>query len=37
VECIAQYLAEQIKQEHPNSSFKVKAYEGVKKGAIAES
>lgn len=37
VECIAQYLAEQIKQEHPNSNFKVKAYEGVKKGAIAES
>ena len=37
VECIAQYLAEQIKQHHPESHFKVKAFEGVKKGAIAVS
>ena len=34
VECIAQYLAEQLKQQHPKSYFKVKAFEGVNKGAI---
>ena len=36
VELIAVYLANYLKREAPGSSFKVKAYEGVDKGAIAE-
>ena len=36
VECIAQHIAEKIHTEHPNSIIRVKAFEGVKKGAIAE-
>ncbi len=36
VELIAVFLAEKLKQQKPESSFKVKAYEGVDKGAIAE-
>lgn len=35
VECIAQYIAEQTHKQHPDSTIKVKAFEGVKKGAIA--
>ncbi|MEI5638635.1 MULTISPECIES: 6-carboxytetrahydropterin synthase [unclassified Pseudoalteromonas] len=35
VECIAEYLAGQIKLSHPNDKVTVKAYEGVGKGAIA--
>ena len=35
VECIAEYLAQQIKLSHPNDKVTVKAYEGVGKGAIA--
>ncbi len=37
VECIAQHLAQQLKRAEPDASFKVRAYEGVDKGAIAES
>ncbi|MCO7222685.1 6-carboxytetrahydropterin synthase [Pleionea sp. CnH1-48] len=37
VELIAQFLANRLKQRHPNNHFKVKAYEGVQKGAIAEA
>ncbi|NUZ09242.1 6-carboxytetrahydropterin synthase [Pseudoalteromonas sp. McH1-7] len=35
VECIAEYLAGQIKVQHPNDHVQVRAYEGVGKGAIA--
>ncbi|MCF6433994.1 6-carboxytetrahydropterin synthase [Pseudoalteromonas sp. MMG022] len=35
VECIAEYLAQQIKLESANREIMVKAYEGVGKGAIA--
>ncbi|MCC5855099.1 MAG: 6-carboxytetrahydropterin synthase [Idiomarina sp.] len=34
VECIAEYIAQQIKQEEPQVDVKVIAYEGVGKGAI---
>ncbi len=34
VELIASYLAQYLKQQVPSSTFKVKAYEGVDKGAI---
>lgn len=34
VECIAQHIAQTLKSQHPASSFTVKAYEGVHKGAI---
>jgi 6-pyruvoyl-tetrahydropterin synthase len=37
VECIAEHLLSVLEQEMPNSSFKVRAYEGISKGAIAES
>ncbi len=36
VEWIATHIAEQLKQESPSSMFKVKAFEGVGKGAIAQ-
>ncbi len=36
VELIADYLAHFLKLQSPNSTFKVKAYEGVDKGAIVE-
>ena len=36
VELIAKHIAGQIKQTHPNDSIKVKAYEGLSKGAIVE-
>lgn len=35
VELIAQHIADQLKEKNPQSSIKVKAYEGVNKGAIA--
>ena len=35
VELIAQYLADKLKAESPNNEYKVIAYEGVAKGAIA--
>ena len=35
VECLAEYIAAQLKIQHPQSSFKVWAFEGVGKGAIA--
>lgn len=34
VECIAQYMADEIKASHPEQQVTVKAYEGVGKGAI---
>ncbi len=37
VEFIAKHLASALKQQHPLSTFVVKAYEGKSKGAIAES
>lgn len=36
VELLAQHIAQQLKSEHPNDHFKVKAYEGIGKGAIAK-
>jgi len=36
VECIAQYLAEYLKQKQPGSHIKIQAFEGIKKGAFAE-
>ena len=35
VELIAQYLADKLKAQYPHNSYKVVAYEGVAKGAIA--
>lgn len=35
VELIAQYLADKLKAQYPQNSYKVVAYEGVAKGAIA--
>ena len=37
VECLAQFIAGQLKTDHPSSDFKVFAFEGVGKGAIAFS
>lgn len=37
VELIAQYLAEKLKSENPNNEYRVVAYEGVAKGAIASA
>lgn len=36
VECIAEHLAERLAAEHPGRRIRVRAYEGVMKGAIAE-
>ncbi len=36
VEFIAQHIAQQLKQNYPNESIRVKAFEGLAKGAIAE-
>jgi len=35
VELIASHIANTLKQQHPNHQFKVKAFEGIGKGAIA--
>ncbi|MCH8530571.1 MAG: 6-carboxytetrahydropterin synthase [Saccharospirillum sp.] len=37
VELIASHLADQLRQAEPKAHWRVKAYEGVRKGAIAES
>ena len=37
VEFIARHLADTIKQQHPDSQVRVRAFEGVNKGAIAEA
>lgn len=37
VECIAQYIADSLKQLQPDAVWKVKAYEGVQKGAIVSA
>ncbi|BBN81676.1 hypothetical protein PA25_16610 [Pseudoalteromonas sp. A25] len=37
VECIAEYLAQQIKHDLPDNTITVKAFEGVGKGAIAHA
>lgn len=36
VELIAQHFAQATKIEHPNSTIRIKAFEGIHKGAIAE-
>jgi 6-pyruvoyl-tetrahydropterin synthase len=35
IECIAEHLAQQLHREHPQRPLRVRAYEGVMKGAIA--
>ncbi|MDT0619549.1 6-carboxytetrahydropterin synthase [Salinisphaera sp. P385] len=37
VENIARHIAEQLKREQPNHRFRVRAFEGVHKGAVAET
>lgn len=37
IECISQHIADTLKEEFPDDSFTVKAFEGLAKGAIAES
>lgn len=37
VELIADHIAQTLKQQYPDDTFKVKAYEGLNKGAIAEA
>lgn len=37
VEHIAEHIAAKLGQQEPNSTFRVKAFEGVSKGAIAQS
>jgi 6-pyruvoyl-tetrahydropterin synthase len=37
VENLAQHIAEVLKREHPEDSFRVEAFEGVDKGAIGHS
>jgi hypothetical protein len=37
VECIAAYVAELLKIRDSSASYQVRAYEGVRKGAIAET
>jgi 6-pyruvoyl-tetrahydropterin synthase len=37
VENLAQHIADKLKAEHPDSSFQVRVYEGVDKGAIGSS
>ncbi|MBU1655585.1 MAG: 6-carboxytetrahydropterin synthase [Gammaproteobacteria bacterium] len=37
VENLAQHIADMLYQEHPESRFRVQAYEGVDKGAIGKS
>lgn len=37
VECIAEHIADALKQAHPQSDIRVRAFEGVAKGAIADA
>jgi 6-pyruvoyl-tetrahydropterin synthase len=37
VENLAQHIADSLKQRYPDARFRVRAYEGVEKGAIAEA
>jgi 6-pyruvoyl-tetrahydropterin synthase len=37
VECLAAYIAAELKRMDPDTAFRVRAYEGVQKGAVAES
>ncbi len=37
VENLAQHIADKLKQEHPDSDFQVRVFEGVDKGAIGSS
>lgn len=37
VECIAQHIADTLRMHHPARSYRVRAYEGVHKGAIGEA
>jgi 6-pyruvoyl-tetrahydropterin synthase len=37
VECIAQHIADEVFAERPDSTIRVKAWEGVRKGAIASA
>ena len=37
VECIAEHIANALKQAHPQSDIRVRAFEGVAKGAIASA
>jgi 6-pyruvoyl-tetrahydropterin synthase len=37
IECIAEHIANSLKEEYPKSRFAVRAYEGVMKGAVAEA
>ncbi len=37
VENLAQHIADKLKQQHPDSNFQVRVFEGVDKGAIGKS
>jgi 6-pyruvoyl-tetrahydropterin synthase len=37
VECLANYIAKELARLDPGGDFRVRAYEGVQKGAVAES
>jgi 6-pyruvoyl-tetrahydropterin synthase len=37
VENLAQHIADSLKQQHPESAFQVRVFEGVDKGAVGES
>ena len=37
VECIADYIVDLLRRRDPGARFRVRAYEGVRKGAISES